>query len=88
MFLSPSRSLACNGVPKRELGNQEGERCQSSAFNGQLLHGFFPELLLQKISGGPGILSVCRTGWKSVPTMQLTACNGWLPFFAFAFANG
>jgi len=23
LILSPSRSVACNGVPKRELGNQE-----------------------------------------------------------------
>jgi hypothetical protein len=50
--------------------------------------GFFPELLLQKISGGAGILPVQRTGWKPVPPMPLTAYNGWLPFLAYAFPNG
>jgi hypothetical protein len=61
MLLSPSRSLAGNGVPKQELGNQEGWR---------------------------RILPVRRTGWKPVPPMPLTGYNAWLPFFAFAFANG
>jgi hypothetical protein len=76
--------LAGNGVPKRELGNQEKESCQPSA--AQHLHGFFSRTAASKYSW-----------WHLAGTAhRLEACatdaTQWLQrlvaFLAFAFPNG